>query len=41
MFTIPWKIGNVGIKQAMCDLGTLINLMPLSIYFILNVGPLK
>ena len=39
MFTIPCKIGNVGIEQAMCDLGASINLMPLSVYSTLNVGP--
>ena len=41
MFTIPCKIGNIGIEQAMCDLGASINLMHLSIYSTLNVGPLK
>ncbi|GMI71345.1 hypothetical protein HRI_000803800 [Hibiscus trionum] len=32
MFAIPCKIGNVGIKRAMCDLGASINVMPLSVY---------
>ena len=32
MFDIPCKIGNVGIKRAMCDLGASINVMPLSVY---------
>lgn len=41
MFTIPFKIGNVGIEHAMVDLGASINLMPLSIYTALNVGSLK
>ena len=41
MFTILCKIGNVGLEQAMCDLGSSINLMSLSVYSTLNVGPLK
>jgi hypothetical protein len=41
MFTIPCKIGNLGIAKAMCDLGASINVMPLSVYQRLNVGPLK
>ncbi|KAK8322558.1 hypothetical protein V6Z12_A12G175200 [Gossypium hirsutum] len=41
MFPISCKIGSVGIKKAMCDLGTSINVMPLSIYKLLNAGPLK
>ena len=41
MFVIPCKIGNFGIEKAMCDLGASINVMPLSIYSALNVGPLK
>ncbi|XP_016668658.1 uncharacterized protein [Gossypium hirsutum] len=41
MFSISCKIGSVGIKKAMCDLGTSINVMPLSIYKLLNAGPLK
>ncbi|KAJ8751474.1 hypothetical protein K2173_016691 [Erythroxylum novogranatense] len=41
MFTIPCKIGNVGIERAMLDLGASINLMSLSIYTTLNAGPLK
>ncbi|XP_021599732.1 uncharacterized protein LOC110605449 [Manihot esculenta] len=41
MFTIPIKIGIVGVKKAMCDLGVSINVMPLFIYQSLNVDPLK
>ncbi|KAK9045692.1 hypothetical protein V6N11_051601 [Hibiscus sabdariffa] len=41
MFTIPCKIGNVGIKRAMCDLGASINVMPLSVYNTLSADPLK
>ncbi|KAL0409718.1 UNVERIFIED_CONTAM: hypothetical protein Sradi_1906200 [Sesamum radiatum] len=40
-FSIPCKIGNIGIEKAMCDLGASINVMPLSIYESLNIGPLK
>ncbi|MDV3195322.1 MAG: retropepsin-like aspartic protease [Sweet potato little leaf phytoplasma] len=41
MFTIPIKIGDIGIEQALLDSGASINLMPLSIYSKLNVGPLR
>lgn len=41
MFVVSCKIGNVGIKKAMCDLGASINVMPLSIYDSLNAGTLK
>ncbi|KAG8655641.1 hypothetical protein MANES_04G051301v8, partial [Manihot esculenta] len=41
MFAIFCKIGNVGIKKAMCDLGASINVMPLSIYKSLNACALK
>lgn len=41
MFSISCKIGNVGIRRAMCDLGASINLMPFSLYLELKVGPLK
>ncbi|KAL0311504.1 UNVERIFIED_CONTAM: hypothetical protein Sangu_2445100 [Sesamum angustifolium] len=41
MFSIPCKIGNIGIEKAMCDLGVSINVMPLSIYKSLKIGPLK
>ncbi|KAK8346245.1 hypothetical protein V6Z12_A07G201000 [Gossypium hirsutum] len=41
MFSISCKIVSVGIKKAMCDLGASINVMPLSIYKLLNAGPLK
>ncbi|KAK4381782.1 hypothetical protein Sango_2933900 [Sesamum angolense] len=40
-FTIPCKIGLIGIKRAMCDLGASINVMPLSIFESLHIGPLK
>ncbi|KAG8483734.1 hypothetical protein CXB51_022569 [Gossypium anomalum] len=38
MFTIPCKIGHLGIKKAICDLGASINFMPYSIYESLNAG---
>ena len=41
MFAIPYKIGNVGIKRAMCDLGASINVMPLSVYNKISNEPLK
>ncbi|XP_021629620.1 uncharacterized protein LOC110627581 [Manihot esculenta] len=41
MFAIPIKIGKVGVKKVMCDLGASINVVPLSIYQSLNVGLLK
>ncbi|XP_052887013.1 uncharacterized protein LOC128295466 [Gossypium arboreum] len=41
MFAIPCEIGNIGIEKAMCDLGASINVMPYSIYKLINVGPLK
>ncbi|KAG8634279.1 hypothetical protein MANES_17G023144v8 [Manihot esculenta] len=41
MFAISCKIGNVGIKKVMCDLGASINVMPLSIYKSLNACALK
>ncbi|XP_040947366.1 uncharacterized protein [Gossypium hirsutum] len=41
MFAISCKIGNVGIKKAMCDLGASINVMPYPIYKMINAGPLK
>ncbi|XP_012488036.1 uncharacterized protein LOC105801264 [Gossypium raimondii] len=41
MFSISFKIGSVGIKKTMCDLGASIKVMPLSIYKLLDVGPLK
>ncbi|XP_016667425.1 uncharacterized protein [Gossypium hirsutum] len=36
MFTIPCKIGHLGIKKAMCDLRASVNVMPFSIYESLN-----
>ncbi|XP_017617592.1 uncharacterized protein LOC108462109 [Gossypium arboreum] len=41
MFAIPCEIGNIGIKKAMCNLGASINVMPYSIYKLINAGPLK
>ncbi|KAK9026409.1 hypothetical protein V6N11_039249 [Hibiscus sabdariffa] len=41
MFTIPCKIGKIGIKRAMCDLGASINVMPLPVYNTLSADPLK
>ncbi|KAK8355463.1 hypothetical protein V6Z12_A05G291600 [Gossypium hirsutum] len=38
MFAIPCKIGHLGIKKAMCDLGASINVMPFSIYESLNAS---
>ncbi|KAL0374062.1 UNVERIFIED_CONTAM: hypothetical protein Sradi_3321900 [Sesamum radiatum] len=40
-FSIPCKIGNIGIENVMCDLGASINVMSLAIYESLNIGPLK
>ncbi|XP_061369787.1 uncharacterized protein LOC133312577 [Gastrolobium bilobum] len=37
-FTIPCTIGDHYIRRALCDLGTSINLMPLSVYKKLKVG---
>ncbi|KAJ9568340.1 hypothetical protein OSB04_004306 [Centaurea solstitialis] len=41
VFTIPCKLGNVTINRAMLDLGASINVMPYSIFNILNVGSLQ
>ncbi|XP_051116119.1 uncharacterized protein LOC127241232 [Andrographis paniculata] len=41
MFFVPCKIGKMEIKIAMLDLGTVINVMPKSIFNSLNIGPLK
>ncbi|KAG8473435.1 hypothetical protein CXB51_035626 [Gossypium anomalum] len=41
MFAISCEIGNVGIKKAMCDLEASINVMPYSVYKLINAGPLK
>ncbi|XP_037496978.1 uncharacterized protein LOC119371259 [Jatropha curcas] len=41
MFAIPYKIGNVGIKRSMCDLGASINVIPLSVYSSFKGCPLK
>lgn len=39
--TIPCSIGPFNIKQALCDLGSGINLVPLVVYKVLSVGTLK
>ena len=39
-FTIPYTIGNFEFKKALCDLGTSINLMPLSMVKRLSLGKL-
>ncbi|XP_009589358.1 uncharacterized protein [Nicotiana tomentosiformis] len=36
-FTIPCSLGNIKFKNSLCDLGTSINLMPLSIFKKLKV----
>ncbi|XP_062086339.1 uncharacterized protein LOC133792447 [Humulus lupulus] len=36
-FTIPFTIGNFHCERALCDLGASINLMPLSIFFVLDM----
>ncbi|XP_027096001.1 uncharacterized protein [Coffea arabica] len=41
MFTIPCKIGNTSIRNAMLDLGASINVIPKVIYASLNLDPLK
>jgi hypothetical protein len=41
MFTIPSVIGNHRVERVILDLGALINIIPLSIYKVLNLGPLK
>ncbi|XP_070043251.1 uncharacterized protein [Nicotiana tomentosiformis] len=37
-FTIPVRIGNIDVGRALCDLGTSINLMPLSLFKKLGLG---
>jgi len=37
-FSIPCIIGNLKIDNVLCDLGTTINLMPLSIFRTLDLG---
>jgi hypothetical protein len=41
MFIIPCVIGNHKVERVMLDLGASINVMPLLIYKVLNLGPLK
>ena len=40
-FTIECTIGDHFVKNALCDLGASINLMPLSLYKKMKIGPLK
>ena len=39
-FTIPFSIGKYEFKKALCDSGSSINLMPLSVVHRLNLGEL-
>jgi hypothetical protein len=41
MFIILCVIGNHKVERVMLDLGASINVMPLLIYKVLNLGPLK
>ena len=41
MSTLPCKIGSMKVDKTMLDPGSLINVMPFSIYKSLRVGPLK
>ncbi|XP_057770292.1 uncharacterized protein LOC130990080 [Salvia miltiorrhiza] len=41
MFYIPCVIGTIKVEKAMLDLGASINVMPLSMYQDLEIGPLK
>lgn len=40
-FLSPIKLKTIGIKKAICALGASINVMPMSLYLSLKVGPLK
>ncbi|CAM8902851.1 unnamed protein product [Rhodiola kirilowii] len=40
-YTIPCTIGNIRIKNCMLNLGASINVLPLSIYSCLRIGPLE
>ncbi|XP_048498107.2 uncharacterized protein LOC125496634 [Beta vulgaris subsp. vulgaris] len=40
-YSIPVKLGDIAIKNALCDLGASVSLMPLSICKKLNMGELK
>ncbi|CAM8981892.1 unnamed protein product [Rhodiola kirilowii] len=40
-YTIPCTIGNIRIENCMLDLGTLINVLPFSLYSCLRIGPLE
>ena len=37
-FTIPCTIGFLNVTRALCDLGAVINLMPLFVYMKLDIG---
>ena len=41
MYTIPISIGKFNVNKAMLDLGATINVMPLSIFKKLDLGPMK
>jgi len=41
MFSIPCVIGSIKFDSAMLDLGASINVMPLSVFISLHLGPLK
>ena len=41
VFTIPCKLGNLSVPQALLDLGASINVFPYSLYKTIGVGPLK
>ena len=41
VFTVPCRIGNLSVPKAMLDLGASINVLPLSVYKTIGVGPLK
>ena len=40
-FTIPYEIGNSPFVKALCDLGAIINLMPLAVFKRLGLGEVK
>jgi hypothetical protein len=40
-FTIPYSLGNIKFKNALCDLGASVSLMPRSIFERLGIGDLK
>jgi hypothetical protein len=40
-FTIPCSLGNIKFKNALCDLGASVSLMPRSVFERLGIGDLK